>query len=66
MLDYSIPGNDIPTLDTLDTLEAWEAAVFKIMGRRIFGMDIRVSLVDSRSMDMGRLWGAGMTEQDHI
>lgn len=44
MLDYSIPGNDILTLDRLDTLEAWETAVFKMPGRRIFGMDIRVSL----------------------
>lgn len=66
MFDYSIPGNDILTLGTLDTLEALETAVFKMLGRRIFGIDFRVSLVDPRGVDMGRLRGAGMTEQDTV
>lgn len=66
MLDYSILGNDILALDTLDTLAAWEAAGFEMLGGRIFGMDIGVSLVDPSGHECGEASGSRDDRQNSI
>lgn len=66
MLGYSILGNDSLALDTLDTLAAWEAAGFEMLGARIFGMDIGVSLVDPSGHECGEASGSRDDRQNSI